>query len=122
MLGPGAVRRRRRREPREGGRPRCPAHLLRAFGSQDIRSGGQYWGQVIGAVPKDAVRVRVLFHKGIAPLDLEPIQSGDQFPRNFFVGFYRQPEKDTHLQRCVVAYDRAGRKTAECGDASGVSC
>jgi hypothetical protein len=108
----------------EGG-PDSPLTPLRAFGSQGIRSGGQYWGQVIGAVPKDAVRVRVLFHKGIAPLDLQPIQSGDQFPRNFFVGFYRQPEKDTHLQwyvARVVAYDQAGRKVAECGDASAVSC
>ena len=108
----------------EGG-PDSPLTPLRAFGSQGIRSGGQYWGQVIGAVPKDAVRVRVLFHKGIAPLDLQPIQSGDRFPRNFFVGFYRQPEKDTHLQwyvARVVAYDRAGRKVAECGDASAVSC
>ena len=108
----------------EGG-PDSPLTPLRAFGSQGIRSGGQYWGQVIGAVPKDAVRVRVLFHKGIAPLDQQPIQSGDRFPRNFFVGFYRQPEKDTHLQwyvARVVAYDQAGRKVAECGDASAVSC
>jgi hypothetical protein len=49
----------------EGG-PDSPLIPLRAFGSQDIRSGGQYWGQVVGAVPRDAVRVRVLFHKGIA--------------------------------------------------------
>ena len=108
----------------EGG-PDSPRTPLRAFGAQDIRSGGQYWGQVIGTVPKEAVRVRVLFHKGIAPLDLEPIQSGVKFPRNFFVGFYRQPEKDTHLEwyvARVLAYDRAGREVAECGDAAGVSC
>jgi hypothetical protein len=108
----------------EGG-PDSPRTPLRAFGSQNLRSGGHYWGQVVGSVPKTAARVRVLFHGGIAPLDLEPIQTGAQFPRNFFVGFYRQPGEDKHLRwyvAKVVAYDRAGHTVAECGDTSGVSC
>jgi hypothetical protein len=100
----------------EGG-PGTPLTPIRATGSQNLRSGGHWWGQVIGAVPKDATRVRVLFHKGIAPLDLPAIQSGDRFPRNFFAGFYRQPEKDRHLTwyvAKVVAYDADGHQVAEC--------
>ena len=48
---------------KEGG-PRFPLTPLRGFGAQNIRSGGQYWGQVIVAVTKQAARVRVLFRKG----------------------------------------------------------
>jgi hypothetical protein len=101
---------------KEGG-PDVPLPPLRASGSQNLRSSGHWWGQVIGAVPKEATRVRVLFRNGIAPLDLEPIQSGGQFPRNFFVGFYRQPQKEQHAEwyvTRVVAYDAAGRTVAEC--------
>ena len=106
---------------KEGG-PGFPLTPLRAFGAQNIRSGGQYWGQVIGAVTKQAARVRVLFRKGIAPLELEPIQAGDRFPVNFYVGFYRQPSEDKNLEwwvTKVVAYDQAGRKVAECQAAAG---
>ena len=67
---------------KEGG-PDFPLRPLRASGAQGIRSGGRYWGQVIGAVTRDATRVRVLFRKGIAPLDLQTIRSGDRFPVNF---------------------------------------
>jgi hypothetical protein len=101
---------------KEGG-PDFPLTPLRAFGAQNIRSGGQYWGQVIGAVTKQAARVQVLFRKGIAPLELEPIQAGDRFPVNFYVGFYRQPNEEKNLEwwvAKVVAYDQAGRKVAKC--------
>jgi len=101
---------------KEGG-PDFPLTPLRAFGAQNIRSGGQYWGQVIGAVTKHAARVQVLFRKGIAPLELEPIHAGDRFPVNFYVGFYRQPAEEKNLEwwvTKVVAYDQAGRKVAEC--------
>jgi hypothetical protein len=101
---------------KEGG-PDTPLTPLRASGSQNLRSGGHWWGQVIGTVPKEATRVRVLFRNGIAPLHLAPIQSGDRFPRNFFVGFYRQPQEEKQLQwyvTRVVAYDAAGRTVAEC--------
>jgi hypothetical protein len=105
----------------EGG-PKSPLQPLRASGSQNIRSGGRYWGQVIGAVTKKAARVQVLFRKGIAPLELQPIQTDDRFPVNFFVGFYRQPEEDKNLEwwvTRVVAYDQAGRKVAECQATAG---
>lgn len=106
---------------KEGG-PGFPLKPLLASGSQNIRSGGQYWGQIIGAVTKDAARVHVLFRKGIAPLELEPIQAGDRFPINFYVGFYRQPEEEKHLEwwvTKVVAYDQAGHKVAECQATAG---
>ena len=108
---------------KEGG-PEFPLRPrpLRAFGAQNIRSGGQYWGQVIGAVTKQAVRVQVLFRKGIAPLELEPIQAGDRFPVNFYVGFYRQPKEDKNLEwwvTKVIAYDQTGRKVAECQATAG---
>jgi hypothetical protein len=106
---------------KEGG-PEFPLTPLRAFGAQNIRSGGQYWGQVIGAVTKQATRVRVLFRKGIAPLELEPIQAGDRFPVNFYVGFYRQPKEEKNLEwwvTKVVAYDQAGRNVAECQATAG---
>jgi hypothetical protein len=106
---------------KEGG-PDFPLTPLRAFGAQNIRSGGQYWGQVIGAVTKQATRVQVLFRKGIAPLELEPIQAGDRFPVNFYVGFYRQPKEDKNLEwwvTKVIAYDQTGRKVAECQATAG---
>jgi hypothetical protein len=106
---------------KEGG-PQSPLKPLRAFGAQNIHSGGQYWGQVIGAVTKQATRVQVLFRKGIAPLELEPIQAGDRFPVNFYVGFYRQPQEDKNLEwwvTRVIAYDQTGRKVAECQATAG---
>jgi hypothetical protein len=106
---------------KEGG-PEFPLRPLRAFGAQNIRSGGQYWGQVIGAVTKQATRVQVLFRKGIAPLELEPIQAGDWFPVNFYVGFYRQPKEEKNLEwwvTRVIAYDQTGRKVAECQATAG---
>jgi hypothetical protein len=104
------------------GGPTIPLKPLQVSGAQDIRSGRQYWGQVIGAVTKDAARVQVLFRNGIAPLELSPIQAGGRFPVNFFVGFYRQPNKDKNLEwfvTRVIAYDQAGRKVAECQATAG---
>jgi hypothetical protein len=95
---------------------------LQASGSSDLRSGKQYWGHVIGTVTKEAARVRVLFSSGIPPLDLAPIQAGDRFPVNFYSGFYRQPHKDKNLEwfvTRVIAYDRAGRRVAECQATAG---
>jgi hypothetical protein len=105
----------------EGG-PRIPLKPLQASGAQNIRSDGQYWGQIIGAVAKHAARVRVIFREGIAPLELVPIQAGDRFPVNFFVGFYRQPKQDKNLEwfvTRVIAYDSAGHKVAECQATAG---
>jgi hypothetical protein len=106
---------------KEGG-PRFPLKPLQASGAQNIRSGGQYWGQIIGYVTKRAARVQVLFRSGIAPLELVPIQAGDRFPVNFYVGFYRQPKQDKNLEwfvTRVIAYDSAGNKMAECQASAG---
>jgi hypothetical protein len=105
----------------EGG-PTIPLQPLRASGSQNIRSGGRYWGQVIGAVTKEAARVRILFRKGIAPMELTPVRTDDRFPVNFFAGFYPQPEEEKNLEwwvTKVIAYDQAGRKVAECQTTGG---
>ena len=95
-----------------------PLTPLRASGSDNIRDGDQYWGQVVGYVPKRAARVRVLFDMGIPPLDLTPIQAGDRYPVNFYAGWYRQPAKDkrpaTWQVVRVMAYDEEGRLVAEC--------
>jgi hypothetical protein len=104
------------------GAPGIPLKPLQASGAGDIRSGGHYWGQIIGAVTKRAARVQVLFRNGIAPLELAPIQAGDRLPVNFYLGFYRQPHKDTNLEGFVtrvIAYDSAGRKIAECQATAG---
>jgi hypothetical protein len=105
----------------EGG-PDARLKPLRAFGVQNLRSGGHHWGQVMGAVTKQAARVRVLFRKGIAPMELEPIQAGERFPANFYVGFYRQPAEGKNLEwwvTRVVGLDRAGRTVAECQATAG---
>lgn len=106
---------------KEGG-PGFPLKPLQASGAQNIRSGGQYWGQIIGYVTERATRVQVLFRSGIAPLELVPIQAGDHFPVNFFAGFYRQPKEDKNLEwfvTRVIAYDSAGNKVAECQASAG---
>jgi hypothetical protein len=95
-----------------------PLTPLRASGSDNLRDGDQYWGQIAGYAPKRAARIRVLFDMGIPPLELQPIQAGDRFPVNFYAGWYRQPAKDkrpaTWQVVRVIAYDEAGRKVAEC--------
>jgi hypothetical protein len=104
------------------GGPASPLKPLQATGAGNIRAGGRYWGQVLGAVTKRAARVRVVFRQGIAPLDLVPIQAGDRFPVNFYVGFYRQLERDKGPGwpvTSVIAYDQAGRKVAECQATAG---
>jgi hypothetical protein len=106
-----------------GGDGTMPLLPLRASGSDNLRDGDEYWGQVVGYVTKRAARVRVLFDMGIPPLELEPIQSGDRFPVNFYVGFYRQPARDkrpaTWQVVRVIAYDEAGAKVAECQASGG---
>jgi hypothetical protein len=73
---------------------------------------------VVGIVTKRAARVLVVFDGGIAPLWLDPIQAGDRFPVNFFVGFYRQPdrvERPAAWQVArVVAFDASGSLVAAC--------
>jgi hypothetical protein len=106
---------------KEGG-PGFPLKPLQASGVQNLRSHGKYWGLVMGYVTKRATRVQVLFRSRIAPLELVPIQAGDRFPVNFYVGFYRQPNNDTNLEwfvTRVIAYNSAGHKVAECQATAG---
>jgi hypothetical protein len=94
-----------------------PLEPVEATGAGDISSGGHYWGEVLGPVTKRATRVRVAFRSGTSPLDLVPIQTGGRFPVNFYIGFYRQPGKDTKLEgfvATVTGYDQAGRVVAQC--------
>jgi hypothetical protein len=58
------------------GGPEFPLKPVEATGAGDIRSGGRYWGEVLGPVTKRATRVRVAFRPGTSPLDLVPIQTG----------------------------------------------
>jgi hypothetical protein len=82
--------------------------------------GNRQLGVVSGMVTKQAVRLRVLFHKG-RPLDLVPVDGGDGVPVNFFAGFYLETgpppaegqERVLAVDR-VIAFDQAGNRVAEC--------
>ena len=82
--------------------------------------GNRQLGVVSGMVTKRAVRLRVLFHKG-APLDLVPVDAGDQFPLNFWAGLFLETgpppaegqERVLAVDR-VLAFDRAGNQVAAC--------
>jgi hypothetical protein len=80
--------------------------------SNDIAGKGEL-AVVGGPVTRDAVRLRILFEDG-RPIDLEPFDAGPQFPVRFYVGFYLQPLKTAWKPERVVAFDRAGRRIAEC--------
>jgi hypothetical protein len=101
-----------------GSKGNMPLTPLQATGSDNLRDGDQYWGQIVGTVTKRAARIRVLFDMAIPPLDLRPIQAGDRYPVNFYAGWYRQPAKDkrpaTWQVVRVMAYDEAGHQVAEC--------
>jgi len=82
--------------------------------------GNNRLGFVGGMVSKQAVRVRVLFHKG-SPLEVVPVDPGPGFPVNFYAGAFleagpppaegqaRVPAVDR-----VIAIDRAGNQVAAC--------
>jgi len=112
VLGQRGVRRGRRRGYGKEGGPGFPLKPLQASGVQNIRSRGKYWGLVMGYVTKRATGVQVLV----------PIQAGDRFPVNFYVGFYGQPNEDSNLEwfvTRVIAYNSAGHKVAECQATAG---
>jgi hypothetical protein len=100
------------------GRPR-PVTPLVAFTSGGA-DGSNRLGVVSGTVTKQAVWLRVLFHRGRA-MDLTPVQAGEGIPVNFFAGFYLEagPGPTENQRRVaavdrVVAFDRAGRQLAQC--------
>ena len=82
--------------------------------------GNRQLGVVSGMVTKRAVRLRVLFHKG-PPLDLVPVDAGDQFPVNFWAGLFLETgpppaegqERVLAVDR-VLAFDQAGNQIAAC--------
>jgi hypothetical protein len=101
-----------------GGTPQ-PVKPLAAIASGG-GDGHNRLGVVGGTVSKQAVRVRVLFHKG-PPLELVPVDPGPGFPVNFFAGFYLEagPPPAEGQDRVpavdrVVAIDRAGNQLAGC--------
>jgi hypothetical protein len=82
--------------------------------------GNRQLGVVSGMVTKRAVRLRVLFHKG-PPLDLVPVDTGDQFPVNFWAGLFLEtgPPSAKGQERVlavdrVLAFDQAGNQVAAC--------
>ena len=124
--------------PRPGQRRVCWASALMNQGGGGALSGGpsepvkplqatfaggggnRHLGVVSGTVTKHAVRLRVLFHKG-PPLDLVPVQAGDQFPVNFWAGLFLETgpppakgqERVLAVDR-VLAFDQAGNQVAAC--------
>ncbi|HEV3495469.1 MAG TPA: hypothetical protein VHA34_03860 [Actinomycetes bacterium] len=82
--------------------------------------GNRQLGVVSGMVTKRAVRLRVLFHRG-PPLDLVPVDAGDQFPLNFWAGLFLEtgpPPAEGQLPMPavdrVLAFDQAGNQIAAC--------
>jgi hypothetical protein len=79
---------------------------------------------VDGYVTKQATRVRFILAGGRPPLDVAPLQSGNDFPVNFFVAVipWRAGQEPYPFER-LIALDSSGREIASCwpqrGDASG---
>ena len=79
---------------------------------------------VDGYVTKQAARVRFILAGGRPPLDVAPLQSGNDFPVNFFVAVVPWPgSKETLPVERLLALDSSGREIASCWperrDASG---
>ena len=78
-----------------------------------------------GYVTKQAARVRFILADGKPPLDLEPLQSGNDVPVNFFVAVipWRAGQTDPFARLRLVALDSSGQEIASCWqrrrDASG---
>jgi hypothetical protein len=85
--------------------------------SQAIRGKGEL-AVVGGPVTRQAVRLQILFRNG-PTIDLEPLEVGPQFPVRFYAVVYLQPAKTAWMPERVVAYDKAGRKIAECWATTG---
>jgi hypothetical protein len=85
--------------------------------SQTIRGKGEL-AVVGGPVSRQAVRLRILFRNG-PPIDLVPLEVGPQFPVKFYAVFYLQPATTAWMPERVVAYDKAGRRIAECWATTG---
>jgi hypothetical protein len=87
--------------------------LLQASRLRDTIAGNGELVVIGGPVTRQAVRLRILFPKGPA-IDLEPLEVGSQFPVKFYAVAFLRPAKPAGGPERVVAYDKAGRKIAEC--------
>jgi hypothetical protein len=68
-----------------------------------------------GYVTKQAARVRFILAGGKPPLDLEPLESGSEFPVNFFVAVIPWPGSKEQLPvERLIALDRSGRPITSC--------
>jgi hypothetical protein len=85
--------------------------------SQTIRGKGEL-AVVGGPVTRQAVRLQIQFRNG-PTIDLVPLEVGPQFPVKFYAVVYLQPAKTAWMPERVVAYDKAGRKIAECWATTG---
>jgi hypothetical protein len=93
-------------------RPRPVADPLTASGS-----GGARFGTIEGQVTKRAVRVRVRFRDGRPPLQLGVVKAGDQYPVNFYIGFFPgngSEDEERWPPAEVTAFDAQGRQLAGC--------
>ena len=66
-----------------------------------------------GPVTKQATRLRIVPRTGRA-LELVPFDAGPEFPVNFYAGFFLEPNKTAWMPERVIAYDKTGRRIAEC--------
>jgi hypothetical protein len=80
--------------------------------SQTIRGKGEL-AVIGGPVTRQAVRLRILFRNG-PPIEIVPLELGPQFPVKFYAVAYLQPAKTAWMPERVVAYDKTGRRIAEC--------
>jgi hypothetical protein len=104
-----------------GGGGTAGTHALSDGPLQVTYAGGdRHLGVVSGTVTRRAVRLRVLFHKG-PPMDLVPVDAGDEFPVNFWAGLFLEtgsPPAKGQLPELAVdrilVFDRAGRQIAAC--------
>jgi hypothetical protein len=71
-----------------------------------------------GPVTKQAVRLRIVPQKGRL-LEVVPFDAGARFPVNFYAGFFLEPRKTAWMPERVIAYDKTGRRIAECWATTG---
>jgi hypothetical protein len=95
------------------GGPSDRLKLLQASQLATAGVGKSELSVVGGPVTKQAVRLRIVPHKG-QPLEVVPFAAGAQFPVNFYAVFYLEPAKTAWMPERVVAYDKTGRRIAEC--------
>jgi hypothetical protein len=97
----------------EHGGPSDRLKLLQASQLATASVGKRELSVVGGPVAKQAVRLRIVPRQG-RPLEVVPFDAGAQIPVNFYAGFFLHPKKTAWMPERVIAYDRSGRRIAEC--------